>query len=109
MGVQSTEEIKAGIIELCSEDDYGSWELWWNISAQVTPAQTTALKRSFLDVVSELFFSKQSDSKVSARPAKLQQQDTIARSWRAKSILPVNLILTPTFGLELNERSLGRR
>jgi hypothetical protein len=54
MGVQSTEEIKAGIIELCSEDDYGSWELWWKVSAQVAPAQTTALKRSFLDVVSEL-------------------------------------------------------
>ena len=54
MGVQSTKEINAGIIELCFEDDYGSWELWWNISAQVAPAQTTALKRSFLDVVSEL-------------------------------------------------------
>lgn len=54
MPVQPTEHIKANVIELCSEDDYGSWELWWNISAEAPPDQTPALKRNFLDVVSEL-------------------------------------------------------
>ena len=57
MPVQATEGIKASIIELCSEDDYGSWELWWNISSDVSPDQTGALRRSFLDAVSELISS----------------------------------------------------
>jgi hypothetical protein len=54
MPVQPAEQIKTNVIELCSEDDYGSWELWWNISAKAPPDQMPALKRNFLDVVSEL-------------------------------------------------------
>jgi hypothetical protein len=54
MQVQPAEHIKTNVIELCSEDDYGSWELWWNISAEASPDQMPALKRNFLDVVSEL-------------------------------------------------------
>jgi hypothetical protein len=52
--LQSTEQIEAVIIELCSEDDWGSWELWWNVSAGVPEDQVPDLKRRFLDVVSEL-------------------------------------------------------
>src|SRR5262245_20376815 len=54
MQLQSTEEVKAHVIELCDEDDYGSWELWWSTSAKAQPRQMLALKRIFLDVVSEL-------------------------------------------------------
>jgi hypothetical protein len=54
MPVQSTEDIKANVLELCSEDHYGSWELWWDISAEVPAHQIPELKNRFLDVVSEL-------------------------------------------------------
>jgi len=54
MPAQSTEHIKANVLELCSEDDYGSWELWWNASAEVPEDQVPDLKRRFLGVVSEL-------------------------------------------------------
>ena len=54
MALQSAERIEADIIELCSEDDYGSWELWWNVSADVPVAEISALKSRFLNVVSDL-------------------------------------------------------
>jgi hypothetical protein len=54
MQLQSREEVEAHIIELCDEDDYGSWELWWSTSAKAQPEQTSELKNIFLDVVSEL-------------------------------------------------------
>lgn len=50
----SDRSIKALLIELCSEDDWGSWELWWNVSAGVSTQQLTNLKRTFLDVIGEL-------------------------------------------------------
>ena len=54
MSVQSTNDIKAKILELCSDDDYGSWELWWNASAEVPAQQIPELKDRFLNVVCEL-------------------------------------------------------
>lgn len=54
MPAQSIEHIKANLLELCSEDDHGSWELWWNASAEVPEDQVLDLKNRFLDVVSEL-------------------------------------------------------
>jgi len=54
MPAQSTEDIKANVLELCSEDDYGSWELWWNISVKVPVEQKAELRSRFLDVVNEL-------------------------------------------------------
>jgi hypothetical protein len=54
MPLQSTEQIEASVAELCSEDDYGSWELWWNISADVPPNEIPELKSRFVDVVSRL-------------------------------------------------------
>ena len=53
MPIQSMESIKAKVLELCSEDDYGSWELWWDISAEVPAEQLPSLKNQFLDVISE--------------------------------------------------------
>ena len=46
--------MSAKVLELCSEDDYGSWELWWDASAKVPEDHVPDLKRRFLDVVSEL-------------------------------------------------------
>jgi hypothetical protein len=54
MPPESTEQIEAGIIELCSEDDYGSWELWWNVSAEVPDDEMPALKSRFQKVVTDL-------------------------------------------------------
>jgi hypothetical protein len=54
MPLQSTDKIEASIVELCSEDDYGSWELWWNTSAEVPADQIAELRRQFLDVVNNL-------------------------------------------------------
>ncbi len=57
MTAQSNEEINADVLELCSEDDHGSWELWWHISAEVPEEQIPALKHVFLDVISNLVSS----------------------------------------------------
>jgi hypothetical protein len=57
MPIKARENIEATIIELCSEDDYGSWELWWSISSDAPDGQARALKESFVDVVSELVSS----------------------------------------------------
>jgi hypothetical protein len=54
MPLRSTEEIESSIVELCSEDDYGSWELWWNISADVPNDQKADLKSRFVNVVKDL-------------------------------------------------------
>ena len=57
MTANSKEEINADVPELCSEDDYGSWEFWWHISAKVPAEQIRALKHLFLDVVSKMVSS----------------------------------------------------
>jgi hypothetical protein len=57
MTAHSKEKINADVLEPCSEDDYGSWELWWHISAEVPVEQIPALHHRFLDVVSDLVSS----------------------------------------------------
>jgi hypothetical protein len=57
MTAHPKEQINADVLELCSEDDYGSWELWWHISAEVPAEQIPALQHRFLDVVSDLVSS----------------------------------------------------
>ena len=64
MTAQSTEHIQADVLELCSEDDYGSWELWWHVSSEIPAEQVPALKRLFLDVVSNLVSSGKLIAKV---------------------------------------------
>src|SRR4051794_39588995 len=57
MAAQSREEIKADVLEVCSEDDCGSWELWWHISAKVSTDQISGVKHMFVNVVSNLVSS----------------------------------------------------
>ena len=64
MTAQSTEQIQADVLELCSEDDYGSWELWWHVSAKIPAEQVPALEHLFLDVISNLVSSEQLIAKV---------------------------------------------
>jgi hypothetical protein len=73
MQVQSRKEVEALVIELCDEDDWGSWELWWNTSARAQPKQMVALKEIFMDVISELVSAgklivkhKQTDGNITA-------------------------------------------
>jgi hypothetical protein len=46
-------EIKISILEACSEDAYGSWELWWGIKPK-TQDNIDQLKKDFIDNVDEL-------------------------------------------------------
>ena len=43
-------EIKHKVLELCAEDDYGSWELWWAISAD----SKVTTKEDLVSVLEEL-------------------------------------------------------
>jgi hypothetical protein len=54
MPLPSSQEIQGILEELCSEDDWGSWELWWNIAAEVSPNEIPVLKSQFLDVVGNM-------------------------------------------------------
>jgi hypothetical protein len=54
MPLQSTGQIEANIVELCSEDDYGSWELWWIMSEDVPTNRIPDVRMQFLDVISNL-------------------------------------------------------
>lgn len=47
-------EIKSLILELCSEDAYGSWELWWKVSADISSVPPNTLREQFIDAVEEL-------------------------------------------------------
>ncbi|HEU0209278.1 MAG TPA: hypothetical protein VFQ78_09905 [Candidatus Udaeobacter sp.] len=53
MQLHSSEEVKANVVELCDEDDYGSRELWWHTSAGAQAKQIPALRGIFLHVVRE--------------------------------------------------------
>jgi len=44
-------EMKQKILELCSEDDYGSWELWWAI-CQNSPKET--IKFTFIKAITDM-------------------------------------------------------
>lgn len=46
--------IKQTILELCSEDDWGSWELWWNVVASNASDIKCDLKADFISVVQEM-------------------------------------------------------
>jgi hypothetical protein len=48
-------EIEGKVIELCSEDDWGVWELWWAIGGTSDSSPATAeLKSSFAKTLCEL-------------------------------------------------------
>ena len=46
-------KIRHKVLELCAEDDYGTWELWWSVSGEA-PEGTDDLRRDFAAVVETL-------------------------------------------------------
>jgi len=54
MPLQSPQQIEEGILELCSEDDWGSWGFWWNTSADTPKDEILELKLRFLNVITDL-------------------------------------------------------
>lgn len=49
------------ILELAAEDAYGSWELWWEISANITDESKEIVRRKFIDTIKELVEAKKLD------------------------------------------------
>jgi hypothetical protein len=47
-------EISSKILELCSEDEYGSWELWWAVSPGRENDVDRDLQLAFIDVIEDL-------------------------------------------------------
>jgi len=47
-------KIKSEILELCSEDAYGSWELWWNGSFGIPSSKIDDFRKDFIDIVESL-------------------------------------------------------
>lgn len=48
------EMIRVLVMELCEEDDYGSWELWCSSKAEFPGHSTEEIQREFLDVIQNL-------------------------------------------------------
>jgi hypothetical protein len=48
-----SERIQSRIIELCSEDAYGSWELWWSLGAKEAEERNSLCDR-FIEAVQSL-------------------------------------------------------
>lgn len=51
-------EIKSIILELSSEDAWGSWELWRNISADRPDKELASIQKKFMDVIKNLVDEK---------------------------------------------------
>jgi len=54
MTTRSKKQINADVLELCSGDDHGLWELWWHISAEIPANELPDLKNRFLNDLSDL-------------------------------------------------------
>jgi hypothetical protein len=48
------DKIRGEILELCSEDDWGSWELWWSVSAELPGSEVSETARIFAEVIANL-------------------------------------------------------
>jgi hypothetical protein len=46
-------DIRHKILELCAEDDYGSWELWWAVTDNAA-SSAEDLQQEFIAIVEEL-------------------------------------------------------
>jgi hypothetical protein len=104
MPLPSSQEIQGILEELCSEDDWGSWELWWNIAAEVSPNEIPVLKSQFLDVVGNMvatgkLIAKRQNADGQCIPTSYDQESYLTRSIQ-------NAIRTQIrfSGLEVNER-----
>jgi len=56
--------IRNKIVELCEEDDYGSWELWWAITADHSNIPIDTLRQKFIVAVGRLVESRSIVAKV---------------------------------------------
>lgn len=79
--------IKTRILELCSEDDYGSWELWWAVMPEIGTVEEDELRHDFVNTVGELINThaiaakkKGSDSKLSAAVFSKRRLDSEIRN-----------------------------
>ena len=52
--MSTKDEIRKVITELCSEDDWGSWEPWWNVTAGSSSEDFTRTKKEFMEVIGEI-------------------------------------------------------
>ena len=52
-----SDDIRNTILELCFEDDWGSWELWWSISSKTLSGDVPKTKELFIEIISELVAS----------------------------------------------------
>ena len=46
-------DIRQKILELCAEDDYGSWELWWAVKAKAQ-GSVADFRQEFVATIEEL-------------------------------------------------------
>jgi hypothetical protein len=51
-------EIQKKVAELCSEDDWGSWELWWNIASSAGIKDLFATKQRFIRAIEKMTSAK---------------------------------------------------
>ena len=55
--------IQGKILELCAEDDYGGWELWWAVAPSTDASESTALLHAFVDAIVGLVADQLLDAK----------------------------------------------
>jgi hypothetical protein len=72
--------IKDKIMELCAEDDYGSWELWWAVEAENRPSKEGNLQHAFAKAVGDLIReriiiskTRSADHKLSSTPFSIKR------------------------------------
>src|SRR4051812_20974668 len=61
--MHATEDMRLTILELTSEDDYGSWELWWKCRESVDPLRMSEVKDNFVEAIRTLIVQGQIQSK----------------------------------------------
>jgi hypothetical protein len=52
--MQLDDKIKRTILELASEDSYGSWELWGAVRQETAAADEVTLRNKFAEILNEL-------------------------------------------------------
>jgi hypothetical protein len=50
----SVDSIKETILDLCSEDAYGSWDLWWAVRAEFSEVDRPQAHRDFVAAIGQL-------------------------------------------------------
>ena len=47
-------DIEANVLELCAEDEFGSWELWWSVRAKCCSLDEKELRSLFVKTIGNL-------------------------------------------------------